>query len=47
MATKDQIRKHLAISTTVSLNVAKPSNGSEAKKIRVMEHIQISKGSES
>ena len=46
MATREQIRKHLAISTTVSLNVAKPSNGDEAKKTRVMEHIQISKGSE-
>lgn len=45
MATKDQIRKHLALSTTVSLTVAKPSNDSAAKKARVMEHVNMSKGS--
>ncbi|MBE9070094.1 hypothetical protein IQ260_25975 [Leptolyngbya cf. ectocarpi LEGE 11479] len=46
MANKDQIRKHLALSATVSLTIAQPSNGSEAKKARVMEHVQISNGSE-
>ena len=44
MATKDQIRKHLSISASVTLNVSKPSNGEEVKKMRVMEHVQISKG---
>ena len=36
MASKDQIRKHLSVS--------KPSNGQEAKKTRVMDHVDISKG---
>ena len=44
MATKDQIRKHLSISSSVSLSVSKPSNGAETKKLRIMEHVQISKG---
>ena len=44
MASKDQIRKHLSISSSVSLSVSKPSNGEETKKTRVMEHVQISKG---
>lgn len=45
MATKDQIRKHLSISSSVSLGVSQPSKGDETKKLRVMEHVQISKGS--
>ena len=45
MASKDQIRKHLSISSSVNLSVSKPSNGEETKKMRVMEHVQISKGS--
>ncbi|ESA32047.1 hypothetical protein N836_28240 [Leptolyngbya sp. Heron Island J] len=44
MATKDQIRKHLSLSSSVTLSVSKPSNGAETQKIRVMEHVQISKG---
>ncbi|MEM7065067.1 MAG: hypothetical protein AAF572_18150 [Cyanobacteria bacterium P01_B01_bin.77] len=44
MATKDQIRKHLSISSSVNLNVSRPSNGEETKKLRVMEHVQMSKG---
>jgi len=45
MASKDQIRKHLSVSSSVNLGVSKPSNGQEAKKTRVMEHVDISKGS--
>ncbi len=44
MATKDQIRKHLSISASVSLGVSMPSKGAETKKMRVIEHVQISKG---
>ncbi|MEM1241607.1 MAG: hypothetical protein AAGI45_17355 [Cyanobacteria bacterium P01_H01_bin.26] len=45
MASKDRIRKHLAISSSVNLGVAKPGNGETTKKIRVMEHVEISQGS--
>ncbi|MGD1854133.1 MAG: hypothetical protein ACFB2W_07760 [Leptolyngbyaceae cyanobacterium] len=45
MASKDQIRKHLSISSSVKLNGSRPSNGEETQKLRVMEHVKISKGS--
>ena len=45
MATKEQIRKHLSVSSSVSLGVSQPSKGDEARKARMMEHVQISKGS--
>ena len=45
MASKEQIRKHLAVSSSVNLGVSKPSNGQEAKKTLVMEHVCISRGS--
>ncbi|MEM9265691.1 MAG: hypothetical protein AAGA46_09220 [Cyanobacteria bacterium P01_F01_bin.13] len=44
MTSTDQIRKHLGVSASVNLGVSKPSNGQETKKIRVMEHLDISKG---
>ncbi|MBE9077881.1 hypothetical protein IQ241_11345 [Romeria aff. gracilis LEGE 07310] len=43
MADKDQIRKHLSMSSNVDLNVANQAKGSEAKKMRIMEHIKKSK----
>ena len=44
MADKDQIRKHLSMSSTVDLNVANKAKGDEAKKMRIMEHVKKSKG---
>ena len=46
MADREQIRKHLAQSATIKLDgvSSKPTKGDEAKKMRMMEHIQKSKG---
>ncbi|MEO1403036.1 MAG: hypothetical protein AAFV72_17555 [Cyanobacteria bacterium J06635_1] len=44
MASKEQIKKHLAMSTTVKLDITSPAKSDEARKIKTMEHIQKSKG---
>ncbi|MGI8934185.1 MAG: hypothetical protein ACR2FS_08950 [Phormidesmis sp.] len=45
MADKQQIRQHLAQSANIPLdNISKPTKGDEAKKMRMMEHIEKSKG---
>ena len=45
MASKEQIRKHLSQSATIKLNqIAEPTKGDEAKKMKVMEHVAKSKG---
>ncbi|MEL6160768.1 MAG: hypothetical protein AAFQ40_01510 [Cyanobacteria bacterium J06623_5] len=49
MASKDQIRQHLAQSATIRLNVSEPTKGDEAKKLKMMEHVKksLSKDTES
>ncbi|MEM9906347.1 MAG: hypothetical protein AAF921_15120 [Cyanobacteria bacterium P01_D01_bin.44] len=44
MASKAQIKQHLAMSTTVKLAITSPAKSDEARKIRTMEHVQKSKG---
>ena len=42
MASKDKIRQHLAQSATISLGISKPTKGDEAKKMKMLEHVQKS-----
>ena len=45
MATREQIKKHLAQSATIKLDsISEPTKGNEAKKMKMMEHVQKSKG---
>ena len=45
MADREQIKQHLAQSATIKLDsIAEPTKGDEAKKMRMMEHVQKSKG---
>lgn len=45
MADKQKIRQHLAQSATIKLdNISEPIKSSEAKKLRMMEHVAKSKG---
>ncbi|MFK8183197.1 MAG: hypothetical protein AB8B99_07465 [Phormidesmis sp.] len=45
MASKEQIRQHLAQSATIKLErMSEPTKGAEAKKMKMMEHIAKSKG---
>lgn len=45
MASKEQIQKHLSLSSNIKLNPNMPDKQAEqARKIRIMEHINRSKG---
>lgn len=44
MADKDQIKKHLSMSSDIKFENTDPMKGDEARKARIMEHIQKSKG---
>lgn len=45
MADKQKIRQHLAQSATIKLDsISTPTKGDEAKKMRMMEHVEKSKG---
>ncbi|MEM6451659.1 MAG: hypothetical protein AAF703_15235 [Cyanobacteria bacterium P01_D01_bin.105] len=45
MASKEQIRQHLSQSATIKLErIAEPAKGDEAKKMKMMEHVDKSKG---
>ncbi len=44
MASKDKIRQHLAQSATIPLGISKPTKGDEAKKAKMLEHVEKSKG---
>lgn len=45
MASKEKIRQHLAQSATIKLDrIAEPTKGDEAKKMKMMEHVEKSKG---
>ncbi|MEM6837089.1 MAG: hypothetical protein AAF609_09550 [Cyanobacteria bacterium P01_C01_bin.120] len=45
MASKEQIRQHLSISSNIKLNENVPNKREEeARKLRIMEHLQRSKG---
>lgn len=48
MASKDQIKQHLSLSSTVKLDDITPvPKGNQERKMRIMEHVKKSKGSES
>jgi hypothetical protein len=45
MASREQIRKHLAQSATIKLDsISEPTKGDEAKKMKMLEHVQKTKG---
>ncbi|MEM6424743.1 MAG: hypothetical protein AAF728_06250 [Cyanobacteria bacterium P01_D01_bin.128] len=44
MATSEQIKQHLAISSSIKLENTTPVKGDDARKARIMEHIKKSKG---
>ncbi|MEM1311018.1 MAG: hypothetical protein AAF892_18235 [Cyanobacteria bacterium P01_D01_bin.71] len=45
MASKEQIQKHLSISSNIKLSENVPDKREEeARKVRIMEHIKRSKG---
>ncbi|WP_204141593.1 hypothetical protein [Halomicronema sp. CCY15110] len=45
MASKEQIKKHLSLSANIKLGPTVPDERAEqARKIRIMEHINRSKG---
>lgn len=45
MADKEQIQKHLSISSSIKLSPDTPdARGEAARKARIMEHLQRSKG---
>ena len=45
MANKDQIQKHISLSSDIKLTPNMPDKKSvEARKIRIMEHIKRSQG---
>ncbi|MEO0532311.1 MAG: hypothetical protein AAF215_00380 [Cyanobacteria bacterium P01_A01_bin.123] len=44
MASKDQIKKHLSMSSDIKFENTEPMKGDEARKAKVMEHIRKSKG---
>ncbi|MGB3299508.1 MAG: hypothetical protein WBA76_14685 [Phormidesmis sp.] len=45
MASREQIKKHLAQSATIKLDsISEPTKGNEAKKMKMMEHVAKSKG---
>ncbi|MDB9528119.1 hypothetical protein PN498_19155 [Oscillatoria sp. CS-180] len=45
MASKEQIQKHLSLSSNIKLSNNAPDKKSEdARKARIMEHLQRSKG---
>ncbi|MGB3292474.1 MAG: hypothetical protein WBB01_05675 [Phormidesmis sp.] len=45
MVDKQKIRQHLAQSATIKLDsISEPTKGIAAKKMRMMEHVEKSKG---
>jgi len=42
MASREQIRQHLAQSATIPVGKAQPTKGDEAKKMKMMEHVKKS-----
>jgi len=42
MASREQIRQHLAQSATIPVGKAKPTKGDEAKKMKMLEHVKKS-----
>ena len=45
MASKEQVQKHLSLSSNIKLGPAIPDEKAEqARKIRIMEHLNRSKG---
>lgn len=45
MASKEQIQKHLSLSSNIKLSPNVPDEkGQAARKIRIMEHVKRSKG---
>ncbi|MEL6491808.1 MAG: hypothetical protein AAFV85_21235 [Cyanobacteria bacterium J06634_6] len=42
MATKEQIKQHLAQSATIPVGKAEPTKGDEAKKLKMLEHVKKS-----
>lgn len=45
MASKEQVQKHLSLSANIKLSPNVPDEkGEQARKIRIMEHVNRSKG---
>ncbi|MFE4106913.1 hypothetical protein [Almyronema epifaneia] len=44
MADKDQIKRHIAMTSGIKFEITPPMKGDEARKARIMEHIKKSKG---
>ncbi len=45
MASKEQVQKHLSLSSSIKLGPNVPdTKGEQARKMRIMEHINRSKG---
>lgn len=44
MATREQIKQHLAQSSNVSTELTKPAKSGEAEKMNKLEHVEKSKG---
>lgn len=44
MASKEQIKQHIAMTTKLKFNYIPFPKGDEARKMRIMEHLRKSKG---
>lgn len=45
MASKEQVQKHLSLSSNIKLGPSVPDErGEQARKTRIMEHVKRSKG---
>ncbi len=45
MPSKEQVQQHLSLSSNIKLNATVPDEkGGQARKIRIMEHVNRSKG---
>lgn len=45
MASKEQVKKHLSLSSNIKLSPNVPDQrGDQARKLRIMEHVKRSKG---
>ncbi len=44
MASKEQIKQHIALTSKIKFDIIPYPKGNDARKMRIMEHVKKSKG---
>lgn len=44
MADKEQIKRHISMTSGINFKITPPAKGDDVRKARIMEHVKKSKG---